>query len=32
VVVGENAIRNSAQLTDGIDGTVFYIVQWPVAE
>lgn len=32
VVVGENTIRNSDRVTGGIDGTIFYIVQWPVAE
>jgi hypothetical protein len=32
VVVGENAIRNSDRVTGGIDGTIFYIVQWPVAK
>jgi len=28
VVVGENTMR----VADGIDGTIFYIVQWPVAK
>jgi hypothetical protein len=32
VVVGENTIRNSDRVTGGIDGTIFYIVQWSVAE
>jgi hypothetical protein len=32
VVVGENTIRNSDRVPDGIDGTIFYIVQWPVAK
>jgi hypothetical protein len=32
VVVGENTIRNSDRVADGIDGTIFYIVQWPVAK
>lgn len=32
VVVGENTARNSDRVKGGIDGTIFYIVQWPVAE
>lgn len=32
VVVGENTIRNSDRVTGAIDGTIFYIVQWPVAK
>jgi hypothetical protein len=32
VVVGENTIRSSDRVADGIDGTAFYIVQWSVAE
>lgn len=32
VVVGENTIRNSDRVADGVDGTIFYIVQWPVSK
>jgi hypothetical protein len=32
VVVGENTIRTSDRVADGIDGTIFFIVQWPVAK
>jgi hypothetical protein len=32
VVVGENTVRTSDRVTGGIDGTIFYIVQWPVAK
>jgi hypothetical protein len=32
VVVGENTIRYSDRVEGGIDGTVFYIVQWSVAK
>lgn len=32
VVVGENTIRSSDYVPDGIDGTVFFIVQWDAPE